>query len=190
LGRFDLSIVAAPAPQAQDLLHATAPDLAAQAAPVTHQPTWAVMLAFPDSNRLDYQGLFFDQGPLGWAAENSSKPGRGGHTWVLHASAAWSHAHLDAAPDQVAEQLADWFCATTGLARNRDQHLAAHRWLYSLVANPLNVGALWDPDLGLGVCGDWCQGARIEGAFLSGQAIAGRILGHLAATGRQPHRPG
>ena len=61
-------------------------------------------------------------------------------------------------------------------------YLDAHRWLYSLVANPLNVGALWDPDLGIGACGDWCQGARIEGAFLSGQAIAGRILGDLAAS--------
>ena len=28
-----------------------------------------------------------------------------------------------------------------------------------------------------GVCGDWCAGARVEGAFLSGMAISGRILG-------------
>jgi len=56
----------------------------------------------------------------------------------------------------------------------------AHLWRYSLVDNPLDAGALWDPERGLGVCGDWCQGARIEGAFLSGQAVAGRILGHLA----------
>ncbi len=182
LGDFDVVIVAAPAPQAQALLRSAAPELATQAARVTHQPTWAVMLAFSDSDRLAHNGLFFDQGPLSWAAENSSKPGRSGNTWVLHASAEWTQVHLDAEPSQVAEQLADWFCATTDLDRSAVQHLNAHRWLYSLVANPLEVGALWDPDLGIGACGDWCQGARIEGAFLSGQAIAGRILGDLAAS--------
>ena len=51
---------------------------------------------------------------------------------------------------------------------------------------PLVIGALWEPTLRLGVCGDWCRGARIEDAFLSGHAAAGRILGclaGLAATG-------
>jgi photolyase PhrII len=182
LGDFELLIVATPAPQAQALLRSAAPALAAQAARVRHQPTWAAMLAFSEGDRLANNGLFFDRGPLSWAAENSSKPGRNGNTWVLHASAEWTHAHLDATPNQVAEPLADWFCATTGLDRSAVAHLDAHRWLYSLVANPLDVGALWDPDLGIGACGDWCQGARIEGAFLSGQAIAGRLLGDLAAS--------
>ena len=182
LGEFDIVIVAVPAPQAKAMLHSAVPALAAQAASVKHQPTWAVLLAFSESERLAHNGLFFDQGPLSWAAENSSKPGRSGNTWVLHASAAWTHAHLDADPKQVAEQLADWFCARTNLDRSAVRHLDAHRWRYSLVANPLDVGAFWDSDLNIGACGDWCQGARIEGAFLSGQAIAGRILGGLAAS--------
>jgi hypothetical protein len=29
----------------------------------------------------------------------------------------------------------------------------------------------------IGVCGGWCCRSRIEGAFLSGAALAGRILG-------------
>jgi len=51
----------------------------------------------------------------------------------------------------------------------------AHRWLYALVDVPLDVGCLWDADLGIGACGDWCNGARIEGAWLSGEALAGRV---------------
>ena len=35
---------------------------------------------------------------------------------------------------------------------------SVHRWLYSLVPAPLAVGALWDAELGLGLCGDWCRG--------------------------------
>lgn len=186
LGHFDPLVVAVPAPQTHALLHAAASRLAAQAADVAYQPTWAGMLALAGTERLRHNALFFDRGPLRWAAENSSKLGRGGHTWVLHASAEWTLAHLDDTPTQVAESLADWFCSTTDLDRSAIQHLDAHRWLYSLVPNPLSAGALWDADLGVSACGDWCQGARIEGAFLSGQAIAGRILGDLAATAAQP----
>ena len=34
---------------------------------------------------------------------------------------------------------------------------------------------------GLGAAGDWCVGGRVEGAFLSGAALAGRAVGELAA---------
>ena len=44
---------------------------------------------------------------------------------------------------------------------------------------PLDDECLWDPAAGLGACGDWCGGPRIEGAFLSGMAMAGSLLRHL-----------
>ena len=66
--------------------------------------------------------------------------------------------------------------------------LSTHRWLYSLVDNPLEAGALWDPDLQLAACGDWCHGARIEGAYLSGQAAAGHLLRHQAQRSWQQQR--
>jgi predicted NAD/FAD-dependent oxidoreductase len=56
----------------------------------------------------------------------------------------------------------------------------AHRWLYYQAENPLDTGALWEPDPGLAVFRDWCLGAGIEAAYLSGQAEAGCVLGHLA----------
>ena len=47
----------------------------------------------------------------------------------------------------------------------------AHRWRFASCPAPLEVGALTDPDLpGLAVAGDWCAGARVEGAFDSGLA--------------------
>jgi hypothetical protein len=36
--------------------------------------------------------------------------------------------------------------------------------------------ALFDDDARLGVGGDWSAGGRVEGAFLSGVALAGRVL--------------
>ncbi|MCF5443365.1 FAD-dependent oxidoreductase, partial [Pseudomonas syringae] len=40
-------------------------------------------------------------------------------------------------------------------------------------------GALSDADLGIYVCGDWCLSGRVEGAWLSGQEAARRLLEHV-----------
>ena len=52
----------------------------------------------------------------------------------------------------------------------------AHRWAYSIPVDPAPEACLFDPESGVGACGDWCGGARVEGAFLSGIAMAERIL--------------
>ena len=129
---------------------------------------------------LAFDALVVDAGPTRWAACNSSKPGRSADTWVIHAAPEWTLAHFDDAPAAVADELAASLCKTTGLNPAAIDALTAHRWRYSRVVNPLVAGALCEPKLALGLCGDWCQMARIEGANLSGQAIAGRVLGHLA----------
>ncbi len=55
-------------------------------------------------------------------------------------------------------------------------HAAAHGGRYAVPSELLPVGALWDSKSRLAMCGDWCQGARIEGAFLSGCAAADQTL--------------
>ncbi len=180
LGSFDALVVAVPAPQAEVLLAECAPSLAAQAAAVAFAPAWALMLDFAAGPALPYDGLFFDRGPLAWAARNSAKPGRRGHTWVIHAAPAWTRAHLEAPGEQVAELLCGELAARTGIGLDGLVSRTAHRWLYSLVERPLEVGALWEAQRRLAVCGDWCRGARIEGAWLSGQAAAGHLLRELA----------
>ena len=46
----------------------------------------------------------------------------------------------------------------------------AHRWGYAL-ATGKPAGPLYDPELRLGICGDWCAGGRVEGAIVSGIEI-------------------
>jgi hypothetical protein len=177
LGEFDALIVAVPAPQAVDLLREPAPGLAATAATVDYAPMWAAMLDIGDDDAVAFDGLFIKQGPVAWAARNHAKPGRLGRTWVAHATADWTRAHLEIPAESAADQLADALAGLLGLSTDRVTPLGAHRWLYSLVEQPLDSGALWAPEMQLAVCGDWCQGARIEGAYLSGIAAAGRLLG-------------
>jgi predicted NAD/FAD-dependent oxidoreductase len=183
LGRFDHVIVAAPAPQAAELLVA-APRLAAQAACVDYTPCRTLMLVLEDSAGLTYDGIFVNQGPLRWVALNGSKPGRRSpaseESWVLQAGPDWSRRHLGESPETVEALMLEAFASVAGRPLPRLTWQQSHSWLYSLVDSPLESGCLWDADLGIGACGDWCNGARIEGAWLSGEAVAGRLLASVA----------
>ncbi|MEY4060299.1 MAG: hypothetical protein RL551_1557, partial [Pseudomonadota bacterium] len=54
----------------------------------------------------------------------------------------------------------------------KDAEISMHRWRYASggLQNPMNFLLL--PDIGLGLCGDWLNGGRVEGAWLSGLELA------------------
>ncbi len=175
LGRFDLLIIAVPAPQARRLLELAAPALAARAGEVSYVPTWTVLLAADHGAAQPDLPPRPDTGPVDRVIKNR-QPGQRGVSWVLHANADWSAAHPQVPAAQVADELATHFCNATDLAPAALSYLCAHHWRYARVTVPLTTGALWDPDLQLGLCGDWCCGGDIEGAWLSGRTLAAKVL--------------
>lgn len=185
---IDVLLITTPAPQAVPLL-ATSPALADQAKAVEMLPCWAVMVAFEqplfDSDADGFDGAFVRDSPLAWVARDASKPGRAGETWVLHADVGWTEQHLDDDGDEAAGALLVAFFDALGREPVTPHHLRAHRWRYARPADPAG-GVLWDPERLLGAGGDWSFAPRVEGAFLAGQALAGRVLGQLAADAADP----
>ncbi|MDX1723714.1 MAG: FAD-dependent oxidoreductase [Pseudomonas sp.] len=179
-GPFSHVVIAAPAPQASALL-AAAPKLAGAASSVVMEPTWAVALAFATPLDTKVDGCFVQDSPLDWLTRNRSKPGRDGSpdTWVLHASSSWSKQHLDMPKEAVIEQLHGAFAELIDCAMPAPIFSLAHRWLYARPASAHQWGSLADVDLGLYACGDWCLSGRVEGAWLSGQDAARKLLAHL-----------
>ncbi|MBX9755688.1 MAG: NAD(P)/FAD-dependent oxidoreductase [Pseudomonadaceae bacterium] len=179
-GPFTQVIVATPAPQATALL-AAAPKLAGAAASVVMEPTWAIALGFTSPLQTEVEGCFVQDSPLDWLARNRSKPGRDTQldTWVLHASSQWSKQHIDLSKEAVIEQLHGAFAELIGCAVPASAFSLAHRWLYARPAALHQWGALADTDLGLYACGDWCSSGRVEGAWLSGQEAARKLMAHL-----------
>lgn len=176
LGSFKVVIVAMPPEQAAALLVESA-NLMKQVQSVKMLPTWAVMAVFDRSLNLELDGMFAHNSPLSWMARNNSKPGRPRHEcWVLHGSNEWSALHLEEDEREVSAVLLQAFFEATGSKSIQPTFAKAHRWGLALAENPLKVGCLWDEKLWLGVCGDWCHMSRIEGAFLSGVAMAGQVL--------------
>lgn len=184
LGRFDLVVVAVPAPRAVPLL-AAAPGLATAADQVRMLPTWALMLGFDQPLDLPFDAAFVHDSPLSWVARNSAKPGRpAAEAWVLHGDHLWSREHLEDEPGAVVEALLGAFhqVLRQGFGHKRvarwprPVHRAAHRWRHAVPESPLPERCLLDLERGLGACGDWCGGPRVEGAFLSGRALADALL--------------
>lgn len=177
LGVFDVAIVSAPAIQSANLLSAV-PDLADQARGTEMSGCWAMMLAFESSLGLDFAGAFVHESAISWIANNRSKPERGDgpETWVLHASADWSEAHMEQEAATIERLLIEEFWNATGLAPTEPSYVTSHRWRFAIPPNPLAESCLFDEALRIGACGDWCAGPRVEGAFLSGVAAADRVL--------------
>jgi renalase len=123
---------------------------------------WALLLRFAAPVSRPFDATFVNRGPLRWIARNSSKPGRNGEeTWLLHAQAEWSEAHLEENPETVAAALP---CAFGQFGGPAPQAWAAHRWRYADTEPALAEGRAWRSDIGLGLCGDWLNGGKVEDA--------------------------
>jgi hypothetical protein len=133
----------------------------------------------PAASQLAWKGIQgIDHPILGWIGLDSSKqleplqP-----VLVVQSSAAFAAEYFNA-PDlnMIGKRLLD-SVAPLAIGLDAPEILQVHRWGYAFAQNPL-------PDLFLTAqvkaplyfCGDWCGGNRVESAFLSGLAVAEKIL--------------
>ena len=178
---FDAVILALPSVQAQALLISSqlGKPLLAAMGDVSVAPCWTLMLAFPQAVQpnLPHIGPHWNAARsthhrIAWLARESSKPGRGPiERWTVQASPEWSQRHLEDDAERVKAKLLKAFTEVTGI-RAEPPHAAVHRWRYAQTTQPLGKSHLWDARSGLGACGDWCLGHRVENGFVSGLELA------------------
>jgi predicted NAD/FAD-dependent oxidoreductase len=178
---FDAVLLAIPSPQAAGLLQQSGlvPDLVQSIAAIDVAPCWTLMLAYPQAVEPtlspigpQWNAALSTHHRIAWLARESSKPGRSVvERWTVQASAAWSSEHLEDDPPRVQAKLLKAFSEVTGI-RAEPAHAEVFRWRYAKTQQPLGRSHLWDAGLGLGVCGDWCLGHRVEQAFVSGLELA------------------
>jgi photolyase PhrII len=168
-------LLTAPPEQARELLPFAAVETALSG--VSMLPCWAVMAELDRPLAEDWDGAFVNQGPLGWVSNSASRPARPDRElWVLHATPDWSLEHLDSGPEEVCAALLTAARDLPRAAAFEVESVRAHRWRYARAAEPLERGAIRIHEMNLTLAGDWCHGSRVEGAFLSGAAAAGRIM--------------
>lgn len=180
VGPFNTIVLTLPAPQSAALLGSH--HFGAVASRVKMTSCWTAMVSFESRVKVPWDGAFIQDSPLAWVARNSSKPGRERATesWVLQANPQWSAGHLELTADIVASKLLEEFESVVGVHLSQHHHLAAHRWRYAQCSEPDGRQMLFDPEIGLSICGDWLADSRIEGAFLAGIRAAHAICEHGA----------
>lgn len=193
-GPFDALIVAMPPPQLTRLENLQA--WHSDPTPVSMTSCWCAMLTFDSPLPVDADGLFANDDTIDWIARDSSKPHRAaGDRWVIHASAHWSASRLDHAPDACARSLLDRFFEMLDLTPVEPAYLAGHRWSFARpgssadAATAAGAECRWYEEPALALCGDWCCGGRVEGAFLSGAAAAARTITALTTRHEKASQP-
>jgi len=181
LGSFNIVIANCPPLQSGPLLRPHTP-IASQISQVEMMPCWASLIELEAKESLPFDAAFVENSPLSWISRNDTKPQRPKGTrqcWVLHASSQWSLNHLEAEAAEVETLMHEALRVATKRPELKITSSGTHRWLYAIPKTVLGQPCLWDSMTRLGACGDWCGGPRVEGAFLSGAAMAGAVLRDL-----------
>lgn len=188
---FDYVILSIPAPQAAAVLKESGSTLASLSGAVLMRPCFALMVHFKQRIHCQFDGLFINSGILSWAARDSSKPGRlkqssnETETWVLHATSHWSEANVDLSKELVSKlMLAEFMSilecdsnlAASALSEVRPDEYDLHRWLYADCEHYLTDVYQFDAAYNIGLCGDWLNGGKVQGAWLSGYKLAQALI--------------
>lgn len=176
-GGFDRVVVALPAEQAAALLGMCDLSFGREAVSCPSAPCWTGMFVL--AARADLPPLLRRHGPIAWAARNNAKPGRSGpEAWIVQADEDWTRARLEDDAASVADLLLRELEKAAGDALPPVLSAVAHRWRYARSGNA-GHGFLWNAQLGLGACGDWLAGPRIESAWLSGHRLGETMVDAL-----------
>lgn len=178
-------VLTAPVPQSLALLAAGAVPIstgdtqALQA--IRYEPCLAVLVALDGASGLDHPGAIQPSaGPIGWMADNHLKGASAVPAVTLHATADFSRTHWEASDETVVAEL----LSSAGLsARPLADQFHVQRWRF---ARPTTI----HPERCLvagGVpplvfAGDAFDGAKVEGAALSGTAAAEALASLLGPT--------
>lgn len=169
----DVAIVTAPIPQALDLIDGALipPETRATFEAIDYDPCIAVMAVLEKAPDLVDGHLAPESDLVAWIADNHHKGVSEVPAITIHSTPAYARSRLEAGSDQWLDDLLGEFHRLVGTPV---VDAIAHRWRYSMPTNPLDTGYL-RLDGGVWLAGEVFSGARIEGAFISGLAVAGAI---------------
>jgi len=134
------------------------------------RPSWVLAICLDAPLELPFDAAFVHASELSFVRASPDDAA----VWSLYSTPDFAETIPPAMAARAQEELLRAFELIIG-GPVRCVSALAHYWLSSLPETPLAESYLYDEALGLSVCGDWCGGPRVEGAFLSGLALAERL---------------
>lgn len=181
----DAVVLTPPVPQTRALMAGVdlGPAVRAALEEVAYDPCLAAMVTLDAPIEVGNAGaLRLDDEPVSWLGDNHTKGVSPVPALTIHAGPASSRAWWDDAPQDVADRLVA--ASRPWIGDAHAQLAALHRWRYSRPRGGGEVegGALVsDRPAPIAFAGDGLAGGRVEGAAVSGQQAAARLLALLAS---------
>ena len=168
---FDCLVLAIPAPQSYALAKSIDPSIEVFCSSANMQGCWTVMARFSERPRVPFDAAFINNETISWVSRNNSKPGRTGQeTWTIHANPQWSQESIELDKEEASKLILE---SAKKLGLNyQNAEISVHRWRYASGAIKSDTGFIFNNEIKLGFCGDWLNGGRVEGAWLSGYKLA------------------
>ena len=178
-------VLAVPAPRAVPLLDAVPglAELAGAASSVRYDPCWVLAAGYPAAPPPVWRGVFVEDDPaVAWVCHDSSKRhGPPATALVTHATGGWTSDRLDRDPARVEADLVAATVRVVGRWAAVPAWAVVHCWREAQLArgvdDPWLLAAGHAP---IGLCGDWCAGPKVEGAWRSGHGLGAALAERLA----------
>jgi len=124
--------------------------------------------------------FFTNDNILGWVSNENSKNRfkYNKDLWVLQSTYEYGRKHTDNYRNRkklYTNILINKFKKLSKLKIKKIYFTHIHGWKYSSNSNPLKILSYWDKKIGLGICGDWFGGPRLENGWLSANNLYKRI---------------
>ncbi|XP_068108817.1 renalase-like isoform X2 [Hyperolius riggenbachi] len=150
---------------------------------------WVLLLALPHKMALSYDAAFVEHSDISWIGNNTSKYSENQmECWTVISTKTFAANHKvpqefipPSKEKEVTRLLLNGFAEVTGTDRKTLTPCFTKVQLWG-AANPLNVlqgaGCVFQASCNVGICGDWLVSPCVEGAAVSGLALAEVICQH------------
>lgn len=165
---FDYLILAIPSHQALNLIPKDFKylDMLSRS---TMSGCFTLMLGFKENMPMEFDAALVKESNISWISVNSSKPGRPkDFALVVNSSNQWADENIEEDLDVVKEKMMRSLQEIVTFDVNNAHYHNIHRWRYANADLRQGDKSVFDPNLNLGLCGDWLISGRVEHAFLSG----------------------
>ena len=179
-GPFSAVVLAIPPIQAAELL-GDYPAFEQEVSACSADPCWALMLWCAEGQQPERQWDAWSSSThpsLGWVSWEQSKPERGSTPACSPMPMSLGQPSMSTGSrHRSSRPCCQTYAISLNLTLRIPQTFKPTAGVMLKTAQAMGKPALYDSQLGLGICGDWCLDGRIEAAWISGRELAQRMLG-------------
>lgn len=130
---------------------------------------FSLMLGLPDNLELGFDAALVKDPIISLITINNLKPERPKNfSLIVNSTNIWAENNIDQNINSIKEKMIDQLKKIISIDLSNIEYENIHRWKFANADYRKGEKSLFDPNLSLGVCGDWLIVGSVENAFLSG----------------------